>query len=567
MSEDTAASLPSPASNASNANSAHSNVSSPSSPAETPTANSVRPSSSRVLNPASNSNNIAPSLAIATTSSLVAETAAPSPVGGAFAGPTSTNYVIPPRPKPGRKPATDEPASKRKAQNRESQRAFRARKAAKLNEMKTQAEIAEMRYRQDINEKMMELADKQQHLKNLEVLIAQLRESEQKAIQERDSWKQKTLQLEHMVAQLKEGRTPTSDSSKEYVMVDRPPSPEWQDRFQTVSAFTPASTVSQSYEATKTTAITCGSECKDGGRCICLETIVNETEAAVYTGSNSLTISTTRISVSDTKEIPTTTASDDPALFAEREIDFTAQFATKKTRPDPRPSIAFLTQTTAAETACGFCTAESYCVCRDMSLQDMSKTEDDDPLSPACTRNSNHANKVPPQSTSAAPSGPGSCDACMRDPKQRAWCQRVAELKNSASSYWSPASTPPRQTASNDPQPMEPRANYSSVPEREISKSSIGCNEAYKLFRGRVPTDPDSMDWTTLKPISSHPQNERLPGINESRYSALELDTASVIATLQHAPVPLKPRKQDGAHADLVRIAEEYRRSSNSPRM
>lgn len=51
-------------------------------------------------------------------------------------GITSRDYsYIPPRPKPGRKPATDSPATKRKEQNREAQRAYRARKAQQCDEL------------------------------------------------------------------------------------------------------------------------------------------------------------------------------------------------------------------------------------------------------------------------------------------------------------------------------------------------------------------------------------------------------------------------------------------------
>ncbi|KAF8423803.1 hypothetical protein EV426DRAFT_109365 [Tirmania nivea] len=48
---------------------------------------------------------------------------------------TQKEWVIPPRPKPGRKPATDTPPTKRKAQNRAAQRAFRERRAARVNEL------------------------------------------------------------------------------------------------------------------------------------------------------------------------------------------------------------------------------------------------------------------------------------------------------------------------------------------------------------------------------------------------------------------------------------------------
>ncbi|CAN6644501.1 hypothetical protein TRVA0_020S01904 [Trichomonascus vanleenenianus] len=48
---------------------------------------------------------------------------------------TSKVWVLPPRPKPGRKPSVDTPPTKRKAQNRAAQRAFRERRAARVGEL------------------------------------------------------------------------------------------------------------------------------------------------------------------------------------------------------------------------------------------------------------------------------------------------------------------------------------------------------------------------------------------------------------------------------------------------
>lgn len=48
---------------------------------------------------------------------------------------TSKEWVLPPRPKPGRKPSADTPALKRKAQNRAAQRAFRERRATRVQEL------------------------------------------------------------------------------------------------------------------------------------------------------------------------------------------------------------------------------------------------------------------------------------------------------------------------------------------------------------------------------------------------------------------------------------------------
>ncbi|KAJ5176786.1 uncharacterized protein N7482_002663 [Penicillium canariense] len=63
---------------------------------------------------------------------------APSPGPGTPGTITSKEWVIPPRPKPGRKPATDTPPTKRKAQNRAAQRAFRERRAARVQELEEQ---------------------------------------------------------------------------------------------------------------------------------------------------------------------------------------------------------------------------------------------------------------------------------------------------------------------------------------------------------------------------------------------------------------------------------------------
>jgi hypothetical protein len=130
------------------------------------------------------------------------------------AGPTSQRYEIPPRPKPGRKPATDEPASKRKAQNRESQRAFRARKVAKLEEMQSTLDACAMRHREELEfteasykhelaEKMADIAKLRKQLEektqanfNLESRIFDLDDVVKRAHEERDFWKAQAERVE-----------------------------------------------------------------------------------------------------------------------------------------------------------------------------------------------------------------------------------------------------------------------------------------------------------------------------------------------------------------------------------
>lgn len=89
---------------------------------------------------------------------------APSPAGsGAASSPelagspgtvtsivTSREWVLPPRPKPGRKPSADTPASKRKAQNRAAQRAFRERRATRVQEL--EQKLLEVEKEKDLKE-------------------------------------------------------------------------------------------------------------------------------------------------------------------------------------------------------------------------------------------------------------------------------------------------------------------------------------------------------------------------------------------------------------------------------
>ncbi|KAH6611502.1 bzip transcription factor [Trichoderma cornu-damae] len=81
---------------------------------------------------------------------------------------TSKEWVIPPRPKPGRKPATDTPPTKRKAQNRAAQRAFRERRAARVGELEEM--LDEQKKSQDSREK--ELTQK---IHNLELDVQSFR--------------------------------------------------------------------------------------------------------------------------------------------------------------------------------------------------------------------------------------------------------------------------------------------------------------------------------------------------------------------------------------------------------
>lgn len=81
-----------------------------------------------------------PSIAPRASLAPLPQGAASSPESSSPGGPVTSivtlrEWVLPPRPKPGRKPSVDTPASKRKAQNRAAQRAFRERRATRVQEL------------------------------------------------------------------------------------------------------------------------------------------------------------------------------------------------------------------------------------------------------------------------------------------------------------------------------------------------------------------------------------------------------------------------------------------------
>ncbi|KAF1967277.1 hypothetical protein BU23DRAFT_292826 [Bimuria novae-zelandiae CBS 107.79] len=452
-------------------------------------------------------------------------TAAP-PVGASplSAGPTSSNYVVPPRPKPGRKPATDEPASKRKAQNRESQRAFRARKAAKIQEMQEQADTTNRKHREELNEM---LSEKHRLLADLSSVQGQLEEARQaleRATKERDYWKERST---HMDAQLVQTRlretsyplNPYNEQQPVYFPQPHSPTRSFMGSFS-------------GYSSPKSMNMGCGS-CKPGGECACITEFCqtpNPFTAPVPTIQAPPRKASTPMKAMSFQNL-------DP--FADREIDFTAQFSSKRRQ---EPAVSLMGQgSSESDAKCGFCTDGSNCLCRDQSLQFQ-----DDLVS---------------ASNGAKINAPGSCDACQSNPKQRAWCQRVAQLKTDG---FLPPPGSRTSSISSALDTMEPHIPDASTPYG--AKSSIGCNEAFKLLDGRVPMDADKMDWiSTLRQVSSQARRDAMMHGYSRNYSAIELDTAGIIATLGNTLKPIQPRQEDGENADIVRIAQEYQRQTQSP--
>ncbi|KAF1847695.1 uncharacterized protein K460DRAFT_363741 [Cucurbitaria berberidis CBS 394.84] len=497
---------------------------------------------------------ISPRSSISTVSSPAPNGSGPSRPGG---GPTGRNYEIPPRPKPGRKPATDEPASKRKAQNRESQRAFRARKAAKVNELTIQVDLAEQEHRRKINDKLVEIDA-------LHNDVQMLRDANNALKTERDYWKEQ-FQL------LKDGNTSATiqqDMQNSYhnqpmpVLFQMAPLTGHSHNSPNRRSIDSA----QAYGTPNTTGAMGGCDRCEPDSCACITEIANDMhfqQHANLTPMEAVPLPRRSNGATPMTGIEQTGQANSDDEFKDREIDFTAKFQAQ------RPAASLMPSNEMAKIHdCGWCDNNpEYCLCRDSTVRPNGE-DDMPPLSQVTSGSSMDGLK-----SSSTMSGPGSCADCQANPRQRAWCQRVAQLRGEATPPSSRPSSRRNSNKSNTPDVLEPKVdsridNITACSSPVVGERSIGCSEAFKLLDGRVPMDVDHMDWRNLKPVpASVPHDGRRDTftMEPGMYSVMELDASSILTTLQHSRRPLEPRLSDGRLAPLIREAEDRRRATLSP--
>ncbi|KAK6347094.1 hypothetical protein TWF696_007173 [Orbilia brochopaga] len=318
--------------------------------------------------------------------------------------PTSTNgvtqrdWVIPPRPKPGRKPATDTPPSKRKAQNRAAQRAFRERRAARLTELEEQ-----IKHRDEAKETLLMDQVSKITVENnvLRATVAELRRDIE-ALQRRDS-------QSHARRSSFSSNTSTAPSFAS-TFVSQIASPAPSPRSEAVPCFEEAF----------------GRKCCGGTAC----------------RNNIDTVSTLS-----------------PApRQVEMEIDFTNMFSSSRQSNSSVNNHAHDSNTTVSvpssatspshldalsthpEESCGFCSEGTACVCAEMKVMER-ETE--------LLRQQNLAREAVARLTPAraAPSAPiptannggggctgepGSCAQCQSDPMSTLFCRTLATKKPSS---------------------------------------------------------------------------------------------------------------------------------------
>jgi hypothetical protein len=441
------------------------------------------------------------------TTSLSQNAVGPSPCGG---GPASKRHTIPPRPKPGRKPAQDEPQTKRKAQNRKSQQDFRARNKAKFEELALAAESARQAHRDEVAQMTIQMNELQNKIRRLEEINIGI-------MADRDFYKH---------AYEGQARQQNGQEVHPTMFTSGPP-----------SHFAPMTlTMSQSREDFSDAAGDLCGRCRPD-QCACLDEklALHESQDPPFMEAVPLPFRNGATPMQDVQ-----TQGPKTEDTTELEVDFTTYPASSRTELD-----------FTEDQTCGFCTRPDNCLCRDESLRSSSTGA---PLSTVTSATS--VSSIPP--SVPAKGTPGSCAACLADPEQQKRCQGLAaQLK-------SPQTMEPKFQSSIDKLAQK----STTIP----GIRSVGCSEAFGLLDGRVSMDIDSPEWRQLRPLQPTRQENRRdtlmsmePSMEPGTYSAMEVDVSSILTTLQYSGQPLRPRPSDGRLATIVERAEELRQSSDSP--
>ncbi|KAM7202596.1 AP-1-like transcription factor [Naviculisporaceae sp. PSN 640] len=337
----------------------------------------------------------------------MASTSTPSPMSATQPiSMTSKTWVVPPRPKPGRKPATDTPPTKRKAQNRAAQRAFRERRAARVGELEEQLE----EQKEEHDKATRELQERIHHLEN-----------EAQNLRSRCQWLEKSLEEER---QRGDALTRNWENSQASVMATR------SNSILTTDILSPASMpvisqpqhsaqatsrqdavdhslrvasrpsgqslsisqiISPPEEETEVLDLGCGN-CPANGSCACAEELLQETLQTTNFGCGGCTADTRCACLEESfratmaadlkRPLPPSSPSREPEGKRQRsdtavttmETDFTSLFASTSKEtvtpamlsqpppPQPLPSVE-------PRDACGFCEDGTYCFCADASAQ------------------------------------------------------------------------------------------------------------------------------------------------------------------------------------------------------
>ncbi|KAJ5495219.1 bZIP transcription factor hapX [Penicillium diatomitis] len=485
---------------------------------------------------------------------------APSPGPGTPGSITSKEWVIPPRPKPGRKPATDTPPTKRKAQNRAAQRAFRERRAARVQELEEQIKEIE-----DGHEARVAALTEQ--MSNLSREMEQARE-EVKWWRDRCHALEKEVSIERNAkeALTKELRSsaPTSVTRPSpAAMPDSVPlPPRKRPSTRSPRMETAIQTNQEQARAEDLDNVPLGCNSCSTTHCQCIEDAFGmpiDTHESIRARNSPHGVGSPAGHMSDPEIKP------DPE---EMEIDFTSRFASAPTQSSSHTENEV---SSPPVDPCGFCQDGTPCICAEMAAQEQQRLQTQ---LRGPRQDSFGNNRLPPmqsisqftpppsesdvrsevtlppisQATNPCINGPGTCAQCQADPRSTLFCKTLAASRSASSSPSAGGgccggkgadggccmsrNAPSSSTTRNPLLPTKGVATKPSIP----SPLTLSCADAFTTL-SRHPNFNQASDeissWLPKLHTLPNPRDLALAEGHGNR-PAMEVEAASVMGVLRY---------------------------------
>ena len=406
---------------------------------------------------------------------------------------TSKEWVVPPRPKPGRKPATDTPPTKRKAQNRAAQRAFRERRAARVGELEEQLKEIE-----DQNEEDHE---------RLRSNISELEQSLERCQADLSTWVEKCRKLEVELAEAREQLLAKNNRQ-------------------------PATTEDT---VASDTAIGCGN-CTLDSHCQCIDDVVQGMSGEPDASTHDRRAQSSEGSAHKKIKL-------EHSELGSMEIDFTAAFSKGPQTHRHHTSAVVLDP-------CGFCQDGTPCICAEMAAEQerQNLTRSNSPTLQDRSGQRQMAQFTPPPSEGDVATGsipaimsctgrPGTCAQCQTDPNSTLFCKSLAASRaKDGSSVGCCGGRGPSGGCCQSSVPLPPRATRSRTanpglrlpaPTNMRNPVTLSCADAYTALSRHSAYEQASGDMASWMP-----KLHASPVSAEDR-PAMEIDAANVMAVLK----------------------------------
>ncbi|KAK7911075.1 hypothetical protein PG985_013556 [Apiospora marii] len=492
---------------------------------------------------------------------------------------TSKEWVIPPRPKPGRKPATDTPPTKRKAQNRAAQRAFRERRAARVGELEEQIEDIREEHEQIQQELQDEIQTLQSRCSTLEALLEKERAERTRTTNDLDAMRRRWMdERAASVASSRAGSLPGL-SGRSYDLFPTASSHHHTPRSSITSdhsghrnsttSFSISQIISPPDEdapaAQSTVDTGCGS-CGPNGSCACVEEALAATAPSLDCGKCTLGSKCECL-----EAMLNGPASTEQELKRKHSISSQNgnEGETKRTSVVAPPPVEEFHPppqqlSVPPRDSCGFCTEGTYCMCAEAASAAAQSTlapigsqvqtppaSEDDVVSPPLEVTSTGAIKLPrlqslnrprpldtapaPKKSGCGPNGPGTCAQCVADPKSGLFCRSLAAKLNKDSGSGAPPSGCCGGSASGGGCCKTAPSSSANTGPTSGPGLSLSCADAYKTLSSHRNFDRAADDigtWLPQLKAVPHEAKGRMPE-GRSRLHPLEVEAASIMSVLK----------------------------------